>query len=223
MIILWNKFDFFLIINDSFFINRLIVNFSWWSLVFFSNKFFSIFSWSNNFRMVDNFSFLLLNIQNLFNYFFSWLNVFFSDCGSSRNSYWNRSSYCLIINYRSIFNLFGINRSIDFLSSDNWSLNNFLFDNRLWYNFSSDDRLRNNSSFDKWLRNDLLSLNYLRFWIKNLFIIFSLSCHCTGCLICSLSSLYSCCLGSSLLWTILLISSIGLLVDLNFLQLTWFN
>lgn len=151
------------------------------------------------------------------------MNVFFSDSSSSRDSYRNWSGNCLIINNRCIFNLFGINRSIDFLSSDNWSLNNFLFDNWLWYNFSGDDRLRNNSFFDKWLRNDLLSLNYLRFWIKNLFIIFLLSLHLTGCLICSLSSLDCWGLAYSLLRTILLISCIGLLIDLNFLQLTRFN
>lgn len=142
------KFDFFLIINNSLFINWLIVNFSWRSLIFFSYKFFSILGRSNNFWMINNFTFLLLNIQNLFNNLFSWLNIFFSDSSSTRNCYWNRSCDCLIINNWSIFNLFGINRSIDFFSSDNWSLNNSLFDNRLRNNLSSDYGLRNNSSFD---------------------------------------------------------------------------
>lgn len=224
MIILRNKLDFFLIVDDAFFINWLVINFSGWSLIFFSDKFFSILGRSNNLWVVDNFPFLLLNIQYLFNNFFSRLDVFFSNSSSSGDSDGNWSSDSLSINNGSILNLFSVDRSIDFLSSNNRSLNDSLSDDGLWNNFPGNDGLRNNSSFHKRLRNDFLSLNYLWFWIKNLLIEFSLSCHWTCGLIGARTSLSSSrCLSSTQLWSVLLVTSSSLLIDLNFLQLTWFN
>lgn len=196
-----------MIIDDLFFINWLIVDLSRWSLILFSDCFFRVLSWSNNFRMIDNIGFSLLNIDCLFDSLQFRLYVSLSNSSSSWYSYWNGSGYSLIINNWSISNLFGVDRSRNFSSSYNWCLNDLLFNDWLRDNFSSDNWLRNNLSFDNRLRNDLLSLSDFRFWVKYLiFVLWR-----------SLNDLIALCWNSELLR---IQSLIGTSLSLNFCKLS---
>ena len=168
-----SEFNLFFIVYYFLLVNWLIIHFSRWGLIFFGNGFFSVLSRSYNFRMINNCSILLLNIENLFDYSFLGLNIFLSYCSSSWNSDRNWSSDYLIVDYGSIHNFFCINWSFDFCSSYNRCLNNPLFDDRLRDNFLSYDGLWNYSSLDDWLRNDFLSLCNVWSWIKYLSILSS--------------------------------------------------
>lgn len=143
----------------------MIVYFSSGGVIFFSNCFFSIFSGSYNFWMINNIRIGLLNIQNLFDCLLLRLNIGFSNGGSSRNSNRDLSCNSLIIDNWSILNLFGVNWSGNFCSSNYRSLHDLLFDDRLRYNFFRDNGLRNNSSLNKRLRNDFLGLSDFGFSI----------------------------------------------------------
>lgn len=165
MILWWNKLKLFLIINYLFFINWLEIYFSWWSLIIFSNCFFSIFNWFYNLWMIYNLRFRFLNIKNLLNNMFLWLDISFSNSGSSRNSNRNTSSNNLLINNRFVLNIFSINRSVNSSFFNNWCLYNFLFDDRLCYNFFGYDWLTNYLSFNNWLGYQFLWLIYHWFCI----------------------------------------------------------
>lgn len=151
-----------------FFVNRLIVDLSGWSFVFLCSNLFSIFSFLYYLRMINDLALLSNHAQVLLNDMFLWLDVSFSDSGSSRNSNWNCSSGSLSISDCILSYFFSVNRSSHSFLSDNWCLNNSLFDDGLRNNLFSDDWLRNNCSLDDWLRNDLLSLDNLRSAVKNL-------------------------------------------------------
>ena len=143
-------------------IDWLKVYFSRRCLIFFSNCFFCILCWPHNIRVVYDLPLTLLYIQNLFNYFFLWLNISFSNSGTTRDSYRNLSCCYLVVHYRWIYYLFGIHRSSYLCSSNDWSLYYSLSYYRLRNNFLCNYRLRNNFPFDKWLRNNFLGLSYLR-------------------------------------------------------------
>lgn len=160
-----------MVVNNLFFINWLIIDFSWWSSVFFGDNLFSVFSRSDDFWMVNSLWVLSINSDSLFDCFLFRLDVFFSNGSSTRDSNWNSSGNSLIINDWSIFDLFSINRSRNFSSSDDWGLNNSLSDDRLRNSLSSNDWLRNNFSLNNWLRNDFLGLSDLWFAVKYLIFV----------------------------------------------------
>ena len=147
----------------------MIIYFSFRGIILFGNYFFSIFSWVNNFRMINYFAFLSLNIQLLLNHMFLRLDVSFSNCCTSRNCNWNGSSHSLLIDNGIILNFLSVNRSTYFFSSDDWSLNKSLFNDRLRNDFFGNNRLWNNLSLNDGLRNDFLRLNDLWSGIQNLF------------------------------------------------------
>lgn len=155
----------FLIVHNPLLINRLIIHLSGRSLIFFGHSFFSIFDWSDNFRVINYDTLLLLNVQHLFNNFFLWLNIFFSNSSATWNSDWNVSAYDLIIYYRGVHNFLCVYGSFYFSSSNDWSLDNALFDDWLGYDFLGNYGLWNNSSLYDGLWIYFLGLGYLGSWI----------------------------------------------------------
>lgn len=177
----------------------MIVDFSWRSFVFFCQNFFSVFSWSYYFRIVDNFAWLSHNIQTLLNYMFLRLNVSFSHSSTPWNSNRDWSSSCLTVNYGFLLNLLSVNWSCHWFFSDNWSLNYSLSDNRLRNHFFSDYWLRDDCSLNNRLRNDLLTLDNLRSWVKYLTLCLTNQLPwCLSLCLCLLSKLYTTCLHKSL-------------------------
>lgn len=147
-IILWNKFNLLFCVYNFFFINRLIIYSSRRRLILFINYFFIPFNRSNNIWLINNLTITLIYVNGLFYYFLIRLNISFSDSSCSRYCNRNTSADSLIIYSCWLCDLFGVNWSFNFGSSNNRCLYNLLFNDRLRNNSSSNYRLWNNFSFD---------------------------------------------------------------------------
>lgn len=153
LIILRNEVDFGLVVNNLFFINRLVVNFSWWGLIIFGNSLFVVLNRSYDFWMINDLRVSLLNVQGFLNSLYRWLLISLSNSSSSWNGNWNRSIDDLVFSLSWLSDLFSVNWFRNFSLVNDWSLNDLLFDDWLGNNFSGDDWLRNNFLFNNRLRS----------------------------------------------------------------------
>jgi hypothetical protein len=151
LIILLNKINFIVIVNNGSFKNGLVKNFLLRSFISSSHCFFSSLNWLNNFWIIDNSSLSLDDVDYLFFGKNSWLNVSFFNSNLSRNRNGNRFGQLLSVNNWFESLVFSINWSADNFLGDDWSLDDSLFD--YW--------LRDDLFGNHWLRNNLSSNNRL--------------------------------------------------------------
>ena len=168
LVLLRDKLNLLSLIDNFSLQNGLIVNFFIRSIIILGDNLFAVFNRSQNFSMIHNLIFSLLDIQNLLLDVANRLNVSFSVNLSSGNVDGNTLDNFLCID-NSVFDfLFSVNRSFYFGFSDNGSLDNSLFDHGLRNDSFSDDRLGNNFSLNLRLGDNFLSLHDLRSRIQNL-------------------------------------------------------
>ena len=145
----------------------MIKYFSLRSIKIFDNDFFRIFNRIGFFWVLKFLGILLLNINYLLLNISNRLNIFFSVSNLSRNFYRNFVHDFFIVNNWLILNCLSIDRSGYFLFSDNWCLHDSLFDNRLGNNSLGNNWLSDHLSLNLRLTYNLLTLSNLRSWVKN--------------------------------------------------------